>query len=280
MTGAFSLEAAGMSQALRRACGARRRFDAGRRRQRPRAARRERRRQVDAGQMHHGLLPRRPRARCCSTAARRRCAIRATRRALGLGMVYQHFTLVPSMTVLENLVMARADTPEVIDWRRERERLSSIHRRHAVRRAARHAGARPRRRREAEGGNPQAALSRRALPHPRRADLGADAAGSRRDAGDDARHGAREPADGAADHPQVPRSARLRRRGDGAAQGQARRDRQGRRPHRRQDGGDDDRRGTSRRAGRARRRRARRGAAGGRGSQRPTTPTAPRRCAA
>ena len=31
-------------------------------------------------------------------------------------MVYQHFTLVPSMTVLENLVMARADTPEVIDW--------------------------------------------------------------------------------------------------------------------------------------------------------------------
>jgi len=44
----------------------------------------------------------------------------------GLGMVYQHFTLVPSMTVLENLVMARADTPEVIDWTRERERLSAF----------------------------------------------------------------------------------------------------------------------------------------------------------
>jgi general nucleoside transport system ATP-binding protein len=44
----------------------------------------------------------------------------------GLGMVYQHFTLVPSMTVLENLVMARADTAEVIDWRRERERLSTF----------------------------------------------------------------------------------------------------------------------------------------------------------
>ena len=30
---------------------------------------------------------------------------------LGLGMVYQHFTLVPSITVAENLVMARRDVP-------------------------------------------------------------------------------------------------------------------------------------------------------------------------
>ena len=37
--------------------------------------------------------------------------------ALGLGMVYQHFTLVPSMTVAENLVMSRGDVPAVIDWR-------------------------------------------------------------------------------------------------------------------------------------------------------------------
>jgi ABC-type uncharacterized transport system ATPase subunit len=42
---------------------------------------------------------------------------------LGLGMVYQHFTLVPSMTVAENLVMARADVPRVIDWRHELEGL-------------------------------------------------------------------------------------------------------------------------------------------------------------
>ncbi|MGD0434361.1 MAG: ATP-binding cassette domain-containing protein, partial [Acetobacteraceae bacterium] len=39
--------------------------------------------------------------------------------ALGLGMVYQHFTLVPSMTVAENLVMSRRDVPAVIDWRSE-----------------------------------------------------------------------------------------------------------------------------------------------------------------
>lgn len=39
--------------------------------------------------------------------------------ALGLGMVYQHFTLVPSMTVAENLVMSRQDVPPVINWRSE-----------------------------------------------------------------------------------------------------------------------------------------------------------------
>src|ERR1700681_3408312 len=39
--------------------------------------------------------------------------------ALGLGMVYQHFTLVPSMTVAENLVMSRQSVPAVISWREE-----------------------------------------------------------------------------------------------------------------------------------------------------------------
>src|SRR6202045_1935138 len=42
---------------------------------------------------------------------------------LGLGMVYQHFTLVPSMTAAENLVMSRADVPQIIDWKAERARL-------------------------------------------------------------------------------------------------------------------------------------------------------------
>jgi len=46
--------------------------------------------------------------------------------ALGLGMVYQHFTLVPSMTVAENLVMSRAQVPAVIDWRRERAGLAAF----------------------------------------------------------------------------------------------------------------------------------------------------------
>jgi len=46
--------------------------------------------------------------------------------ALGVGMVYQHFTLVPSMTVAENLVMARDDVPLRVQWRRERERLAAF----------------------------------------------------------------------------------------------------------------------------------------------------------
>jgi ABC-type uncharacterized transport system ATPase subunit len=46
--------------------------------------------------------------------------------ALGIGMVYQHFTLVPNMTVAENLVLARGKLPLVIDWRRERRGLEAF----------------------------------------------------------------------------------------------------------------------------------------------------------
>ncbi|HMN83238.1 MAG TPA: ABC transporter ATP-binding protein [Burkholderiaceae bacterium] len=47
-------------------------------------------------------------------------------RALGLGMVYQHFTLVPSMTVAENLVMAKGDAPALIRWGPAREALAAF----------------------------------------------------------------------------------------------------------------------------------------------------------
>ena len=46
--------------------------------------------------------------------------------ALGLGMVYQHFTLVPALTGAENLVINRADVPAVIDWGRERAALDDF----------------------------------------------------------------------------------------------------------------------------------------------------------
>src|SRR3982750_671776 len=39
-------------------------------------------------------------------------------RANGIGMVYQHFTLVPCLTAAENLVISRADAPGIIDWGR------------------------------------------------------------------------------------------------------------------------------------------------------------------
>jgi simple sugar transport system ATP-binding protein len=46
--------------------------------------------------------------------------------ALGVGMVYQHFTLVPSLTAAENLVASRADAPAIINWRKERRALESF----------------------------------------------------------------------------------------------------------------------------------------------------------
>ena len=46
--------------------------------------------------------------------------------ALGLGMVYQHFTLVPNMSVAENLVLVRDHIPAVIDWKRERAALEEF----------------------------------------------------------------------------------------------------------------------------------------------------------
>lgn len=46
--------------------------------------------------------------------------------ALGIGMVYQHFTLVPNMTVCENLVLARTSLPLVLDWPRERAELGAF----------------------------------------------------------------------------------------------------------------------------------------------------------
>lgn len=46
--------------------------------------------------------------------------------ARGLGMVYQHFTLVPSLTGAENLVIARADVPRIVDWAKERAALAAF----------------------------------------------------------------------------------------------------------------------------------------------------------
>jgi general nucleoside transport system ATP-binding protein len=47
-------------------------------------------------------------------------------RALGIGMVYQHFTLAPNMSVAENLLLAGGRTPALIDWKKERAALSAF----------------------------------------------------------------------------------------------------------------------------------------------------------
>ena len=47
-------------------------------------------------------------------------------RALGIGMVYQHFTLAHGMTVAENLLLAADKVPMLIDWRAKRAELEAF----------------------------------------------------------------------------------------------------------------------------------------------------------
>jgi len=55
-------------------------------------------------------------------------AIRSPRDAqvLGIGMVYQQFTLIPNMTVLENLVISKAKLSPIINWREEENQLTQF----------------------------------------------------------------------------------------------------------------------------------------------------------
>jgi len=46
--------------------------------------------------------------------------------AYGIGMVYQRFTSVPSMTVAENLVLSRFDATNLINWKKELADLSAF----------------------------------------------------------------------------------------------------------------------------------------------------------
>ncbi|OLP20433.1 ABC transporter ATP-binding protein [Leptolyngbya sp. 'hensonii'] len=44
----------------------------------------------------------------------------------GIGMVYQHFTSVPAMTVAENLVLSKFDSSNLINWKQECEELAEF----------------------------------------------------------------------------------------------------------------------------------------------------------
>ncbi len=46
--------------------------------------------------------------------------------ALGVGMVYQHFTLVENMSVVENMLMAREHVPAIINWKKELDALEEF----------------------------------------------------------------------------------------------------------------------------------------------------------
>ncbi len=47
-------------------------------------------------------------------------------RALGIGMVYQHFTLAPGMTVAENLLLAGGRSEQIIPWKARRAELQDF----------------------------------------------------------------------------------------------------------------------------------------------------------
>ena len=137
--------------------------------------------------------------------------------ALGIGMIFQHFTVVPGMTVAENLALAQRDLSAVVDWKAERVRLTDLHADRAVPAVAGCPRGRARRRRETEARDPQGAVCATAFPGARRAHVRAHAAGSRRGAGPDEGDVPRRRADGAHHHAQVPRGLRLLRRSHGAA---------------------------------------------------------------
>ena len=46
--------------------------------------------------------------------------------AVGIGLVYQNFVLVPSLTGAENLVISRNDVPQIINWGDEKSRLAAF----------------------------------------------------------------------------------------------------------------------------------------------------------
>ncbi len=90
----------------------------------PRAARRERRRQVDARQDRRRRLFARPAARSWSTARRSATSTSKAAGDLGIGIVHQEGSLVPQLSVAENIFAGRQPTTWLgqVDVRVMRER--------------------------------------------------------------------------------------------------------------------------------------------------------------
>jgi simple sugar transport system ATP-binding protein len=57
---------------------------------------------------------------------KRRIASPRNAHDLGIGMVYQHFTLVPNMSVEENLLLSRSHLPGVVRWGLERANMEAF----------------------------------------------------------------------------------------------------------------------------------------------------------
>src|SRR4028119_598506 len=75
--------------------------------------------------MHHGVLHPNLRESKINQETRNMNSPRDAHK-YSIGMVYQHFTSVPAMTVAENLVLSRFDSPNIIDWKQEYEQLNAF----------------------------------------------------------------------------------------------------------------------------------------------------------
>ena len=165
--------------------------------------------------MHHGLLFGRPRA---APAQRRRG--RGPQSARRAGARRRHG--VPALHAGSRPDRGRKSRRQS-RRRAGRHRMAqgdegarSFPRPDAVSRAARQAGLVHGGRREAEARNSEAALSRPAIPHPGRTDLGVDTWRGRRNPRPAARHGARKYDHRHDDQPQVSRGRGVLRRLHGA----------------------------------------------------------------
>ena len=169
-------------QALRRAGRQRRHLARAGARRGAGAARRERRRQVDAGVDPVRPLRRRRRARSRRSAQPLPPGDPAAALAAGIGMVHQHFTLADNLSVLDNVMLGTEPL-----WRPFSRRARGARKLRRDRRSASACAVDPDARvgdavgrRAPARRDPQGAVPRRAHPDPRRAHRGADAAGERR----------------------------------------------------------------------------------------------------
>ncbi len=101
----------------------------------------------------------------------------------GIGMVHQHFMLVPVFTVAENVTlgMERTRAFGLLDRRRTRRDVQRLSERLRPAGGPRRHGRGPAGRRAAAGRDPQVPAPRRAAADPRRADRGADATARAKD---------------------------------------------------------------------------------------------------